>query len=1385
MIPWRRFWVPLGGSISCGSDGQGFLDDPENDFGRHINPAVCELDALVERSPLVLCGEPGIGKTTALRNLREKIESIHEKALWIDLRSIPDPGTFVRRTSETKLWQEWQTGEHRLALVIDGVDEGLIKIPDFVTFLHGELKQYDLRRLQLILACRTAEWPAVNGRELIGLWPHQNCERVFELCPLRLTDARLAAEQLGIDPDRFIEAVFRNAADGLAARPITLFFLLHEFRANGAFPGTHRELYEAGCARLCSEDDLGRIESLRQLYPKHSLPSAAQIEKTAARIAALMMIAGKFAIHTGRLEESHASDLHISEIAKGFEQSNDELFAVTEFVVLRTLASGLFTSRGENRFGFGHQTFAECLGAGYLSDVPYVQLTELMCQRDASEEHIIPQLAELAAWLAGYHLEFRNHVIATEPEVLLRCDVTRFDDQTKADLVESLFRRVLKEQAFDVKGSRRFYESFAHPKLASQLSAILEDKSANLVARRMALEIAAACKVGDLAATILKILTDATEERSLMRFSASALADVLPDDRVVELLPLAGREVSDNEDYEVKAAALERLIPTALTVRDALQFIVEPNNDHYLGGYWSFLHDHVPRNIEAADILPVLGWLQNFPGCFGSLSWMKKIAEKTATEAIKRLDDKRISESLVSLWWLRIREYGPLPSGDSDFAKYLAEHPTERRSLIRALIEHLTADEQDVSLLLTHGEVVHADDFEWAMDSLRRAQPSDRAKWAELVALLARSPELQRCWDYFLSTVQEDSELASRFRWLRAWEIDEAPARKEKARWLKRKRVLDRLAKRNEGVSPKLLVKHWLAAGSTGSASAWVPLSEIIFFKEGERHRSAFDADVSEAVGWLKSDEERQKAIRNLARRFLIEHEDRGNSSATTNYTFAGYRAAVLLRNEFAKDAALKKAFSAKWLMAVFDFPNNAEPLHQEMVKLAFESDRSVAMQKLYQDLINDNEAHGFMHRLQPFKAFWNSELCDLIKHFAASDVRAHSLDSLMHFLTQADPRCAMECFNVLMYRINAGDGDTEFVASFLAAAINHLPAEIWNSVWSLVAANDELARTVFMRVANHAGVSGDGIAADLTAEQIADLYSLLVRIFPPEEDPQRSGTVTGRMAVGYLRDGQLRQLVAMADAQACQQLVRLATMFPKQRLWLNWQYRECLTAKRRRLWKPQSAEIVLRLLESPKRRLVEDEDDLLELVVESLNRLQQSLTNTPNPTVGDLWVYQGSGNRRHNFAPKDEEDISGKIAAWLQEDIGNSSGVVLNREVQPRRGQKTDVLVDAVAASQDKRRLTIVIEVKGCWHTEVKTAIETQLVETYLEPNGWAHGLYLVAWCLCPRWDSPEKPPTSKLKSQTFEDAIREVREMAAPFDGERSPFRIVGYVLDCRYAS
>jgi hypothetical protein len=64
MFKWQRFWVPRTGTIDL-SDG-GFLIDPTNPLWAGRMDAK-QLPELASYRALVLLGEPGIGKSTALR----------------------------------------------------------------------------------------------------------------------------------------------------------------------------------------------------------------------------------------------------------------------------------------------------------------------------------------------------------------------------------------------------------------------------------------------------------------------------------------------------------------------------------------------------------------------------------------------------------------------------------------------------------------------------------------------------------------------------------------------------------------------------------------------------------------------------------------------------------------------------------------------------------------------------------------------------------------------------------------------------------------------------------------------------------------------------------------------------------------------------------------------------------------------------------------------------------------------------------------------------------------------------------------------------------------------------------------------------------------------
>jgi hypothetical protein len=53
--------------------------------------------------------------------------------------------------------------------------------------------------------------------------------------------------------------------------------------------------------------------------------------------------------------------------------------------------------------------------------------------------------------------------------------------------------------------------------------------------------------------------------------------------------------------------------------------------------------------------------------------------------------------------------------------------------------------------------------------------------------------------------------------------------------------------------------------------------------------------------------------------------------------------------------------------------------------------------------------------------------------------------------------------------------------------------------------------------------------------------------------------------------------------------------------------------------------------------RFVLDEDDLVEVLLASFQRLQKLLTQSKLPRSEDLWHWKGADTRRSDFEPRDE----------------------------------------------------------------------------------------------------------------------------------------------------
>ena len=245
---------------------------------------------------------------------------------------------------------------------------------------------------------------------------------------------------------------------------------------------------------------------------------------------------------------------------------------------------------------------------------------------------------------------------------------------------------------------------------------------------------------------------------------------------------------------------------------------------------------------------------------------------------------------------------------------------------------------------------------------------------------------------------------------------------------------------------------------------------------------------------------------------------------------------------------------------------------------------------------------------------------------------------------------------------------------------------------------------------------------------------------------------------------------------------MRLIESLPSQASSLRWTYRRTLVQCRKNEWSPPEVGTVLNLIENANAHLIGSEHDLLEAIMESLGRLQNHLVGTIFPAVEELWNHVPvEGSRSRLLQPKDEKVLQQMIARWLRDDLGPSRGIVVNCEVEPRLGSNTDIYVDAVRreSNGDFDRMTVVIEVKGSWHPQVKTAMHGQLVSGYLRANGLSAGIYLIGWFVCDACAGA----VNRTGAATIDEAKRWLSNELAQYDGQTDPESVSGFVLDCRW--
>lgn len=1373
--PWKRFWCPREGALNL-SDG-GFLYDPEGKYARLVGSDVVPFEGISHLPCLAMLGEPGIGKSTAISDLRESveraIEATEDKLFYVNLNEYGDENRLIQDLFGAETFTTWATGRHILHMFLDSLDECRLRIPQVAAIVVNRLQRIGsaIGRLRLRIACRTADWPATFEGSFSGLWG-EGMYGAYELAPLRRQDVEMAAQAQGLDAERFFAELNRTETVPLAIKPITLGFLLGAFNDHQRLPTTRNDLYESGCRILCEE-----ANPLRQGLRAHGgtgYLSAQERLTVASRIAAVSIFCRKPTIVTFVPDGRTSSDeVSVASLAGGEEKMDAGCVEVSEDAVHEVLGTGLFSSRGAYRMGFAHQTYAEFLASRYLlkHGVSTRTILALLRHPDDPVGVAVPQLYETAGWVVGMDKNILRALVAADPQVLLRGDAATLTEEERRLIIDSLLQALSDRRANDRDWNlHRHYPKLKHAGLVDQLRPWIEDRTRFYVARDAAIDIAAACGSQDLQGLLADLALDETEFLRLRDSAARTVADVADPETRRRLMPLALGKGGDDPQDELKGDAIRGLWPGVISAEELFGCLTLPKKDNFGGSYSYFLNYELASHLGVADLPYALDWLRTLVRQKRLGFSLHRIADAITVKAWENACTPSVLDGLAALGLECLTNHRGLIQNDDTWKehKQVFDDPTRRR-LLAAKIIPLCRD-RDIRFGITgrSPRLIRIEDFDWCVGQLLESVGGEtEATWAEIVwgmlfwgepdshrldsaiAARARSPIFRSTSDLFFTPVELGSERAGKMK----EEHDTMTAPREEAE----PPLLE--------PSPQKRIEHWLARSEDGGPATWSELLYAMTLKERGTHYGSVPLDVRRLPGWENAEEGTRKRMLVAADRFLREGPvdplkwEREPHSWKPIHHAAPYAALLLLKNE-APDLfdALPGWVWERHVATVLCLPFNEQEAteKQALEEIALKCFRLAKRAFLfYLPLQLDAEA-GYCENQHiscdgKLGKCWDDELCRTVheKLVGAMDywhTRAFEHVALRLMDQQHGP--TKELMVALVEEVVSGMCARRAHAIIAGKClITHTPDAAWPTVWAAIRKDREYGRELLMDVASEFHHNAEKVALRLTEAQLADLYLWLVREFPYSQDREHTGTYspTRDDSVRDLRDGVLRVLEHRGTLASVQAVQRVAAVLPELD-WLSSVVVETRKHALRSTWQPCTPADLLELTRRPKTGLVRSANELQEVLLEAICALQQQLQGE-TPAAPDLWDKVPRSQRHKKFRPKEEEHFSDWLKRHLKAELG-ARGIVGAREVEIRpgagsgTGEVTDIHVTAIVpglTDNSFNQVQVIIEVKGCWHRELKTAMKTQLVDRYLKDNQCQHGIYLVGWFVCDRWDKTD----------------------------------------------
>lgn len=1342
---WTRYWVALGKQPPV--DHNGYSLPPES-----ITSDAVSLREILATPCTVLLGEAGSGKSTSLHDAIT-LERNKTRQIFLDLRSYGDETRLYRDLFENDRLTSWLNTSDILTVYLDSLDECMVHMRTIASLLLDALQRLPVSRLHLRIACRTSVWPAhLLTTGLQDRWGSAQFS-AFDLLPLTRAQVLDAATAEGFPAESLASALESLQLGPLAARPITLRLLFELYRKSGALPTDATDLYLRGCDALCTEINPSRLAS-------GATGHLSTVERrNLAEWTAVGTLFGKKSTIYSDGNWPEPTDLPIDELAAILTQNSHRSTTEVRSDIQEVLSTSLFSDAGPHRRTWSHWSFAEFLAARYLANSPLsnAQLLDVLTFPDtAGTQQVVPQLRAVVGWLNSLRPDLLPTMLALDPFSLLHPGGDSLALDLRPLIVDALLDRasstLRSELPRNVLTSR--YHLLQHPGLYDQLRHVIATPTEDVRKRAIALEIAEGCHLFSLTPDILRIALDATDEFGLRSIALRIVAAIGSDAERRALRPLLALPSHEDPEDELKGGALKALWGHGLTAAELFQNITEPHDQSFFGAYQVFVLFDLPPTLTDQELPAAIDWAHGLDLDTGTRVF-DRLWNRILDLCWQFIDDDKIRNLFLPLLLKLLKHHSLLTSTkDSTKASTIPLAENQRRILALHILPLLDpADTAPTSLVYSKPPLLLPSDFTWL---LQQAQASplaaDRAMWVDLATRVfpfwQPTPEfVEVLWHFREALPELEKPFNDYFAGL---SLGSAEARELRERHLESTRDATLSGEREEKV--RSLVEYYLGKSEEGDLTAWWKLQTKLTELDGGRHGdSELVADLTHLECWnLMTPEQQQRCIQ-AARNYLLAADPCTSKWLNTNIihrpSLAGLKAMYLLRLLQPDLLDFSDAVWTRWAPAILATPEmpteHSDPLRRSIAQIAYGAAPDATASALTSILEYEDREHKHLFALRIVADCWDEQLAlrllDWVRSYAglSSEGLAQLLPNLIRFGGSPALSYALTLLN------SQTEGQTQEIAAIAAASLLKVGADNgWEPAWQRMLSSEAFGQRLITILATDRSTGfTPAVASTLPDAALGQLYTWASQHFtkPPTGPRGQAHFIGDPELVELFRDGLLSALLARGTSGSVAALRAIEAALPE--FAAGQLTRRAEHIRLQRAWPGVTLGVLAELVRSKSSRVVETESQLMDVVLNSLAAFQQEL-RAELPSAAHLWLP--------NNRPRDENFLSDYVAHWLQNALKDKN-IVLNREVQIRPGQETDIIVDAVSPGSGNIR--VIVEVKGCWNPDLKTSMNLQLASRYMKNAKSTHGLYLVGWFRCPLWD-PADYRLSQTPAWSLEDA-------------------------------